>query len=50
METIEFSSADDRAVLPPPLDLNELKNMTLVERRNMLIFDADIDVKNTKLG
>lgn len=40
VENIEFSNADDRAVLPAPLDLDLLKSMTLEERRNMLLFDT----------
>jgi hypothetical protein len=39
VETIEFLEADDRAVLPVPLVLEELSAMTLEERKNLLKFE-----------
>ncbi|KAJ3319048.1 splicing factor 3a, subunit 1 [Boothiomyces sp. JEL0866] len=40
VETIEFLEADDRAVLPPPMSIEELESMTLEQRKSLLKFEA----------
>ena len=40
METIEFLEADERAILPPPMSLEELESMTLEQRKSLLNFET----------
>ncbi|KAJ3258490.1 splicing factor 3a, subunit 1 [Boothiomyces macroporosus] len=46
VETIEFLEADERAVLPPPMSVEELESMTLEQRKSLLKFEAP-RVENT---
>jgi splicing factor 3A subunit 1 len=39
VETIEFTDADKKAVLPPPTILSELKSMTLEQRKQLVTFE-----------